>query len=105
MLHCLRYSAHSFPTILESIFYDATTISRVAVLNSSNKRCYGKNGTSRLAEDYSEAIRWHFHCGCPKTGTSRLAEESDFKSKISFGFLIKNQGSFFSFKILKNELI
>ena len=40
----LRYSTHSFTSILESIFYDATTISRVAVLYSgnSNERCYGK---------------------------------------------------------------
>ena len=75
-LHCLRYSTHSFPTIPESIFYDASTISRVGVLRSSNKSCYEKNGASRLAKDYRVAS--------PPLAFSLWL--SDFKTKISFGF-------------------
>ena len=47
--------------------------------SSSNKRCYGKTGTSRLAKDYRVALRWYFHCDCP---ISKQRSVLDFSSKI-----------------------
>ena len=40
--------------------------------------------TAGLAMDCRVGLSWYFRCGCPNT----------YKTKTSFGFLVKNQGLF-----------
>ena len=87
MLHYLRYSTHSFPIIPESVFYDATTISKMEVIYSSNHICFGNISTFRLAINCRVALRWHFHCCCPISKPIPVLD-----------FLAKKQGSFFFFQ-------
>jgi len=87
VLHCLRHSTHSFPTIPESIFmtrppYPKWRCSIVVTRGAMEKPVH----LDWLRINYKVALRWHFHCGCP---ISKPRSVLDFSSKIRDRFFFQ----------------